>query len=112
MTRNCSKTSAGAVGLFALTLASAGCSLFKPPQEPAPQPPEPRLIAATDRQITLFGELPSDQSAPYQTRMGLGLRQHTFSEEGADFDPDISPSGTRMVLASFIASPPLSLPVP
>ncbi|MFQ5491086.1 MAG: hypothetical protein ACE5GE_10220, partial [Phycisphaerae bacterium] len=80
-------------------LANVACSMLFPPK-PVPQSPQPRLAAATDRQINLFGELPNSHGAPYQTRMGLGLRRHTFTEEGADFDPDIDPAGARMVFAS------------
>lgn len=87
-----------------------GCSLFKEqpvkktqatPEPPAPTPsPRPQLAAARDHQINLFGEMPDRRDVPYFTRTAASLLQHTYSEEGADFDPCISPDGNWMVFAS------------
>ncbi|HRX84117.1 MAG TPA: DPP IV N-terminal domain-containing protein [Phycisphaerae bacterium] len=94
-----------------------GCSVTpKPPAEAMAQPqvappadelpvlpepdPAPRFAAAGDRQINLFGELPNRADVPYFTRTASSLLQHTFAEEGADFDPCISPDGKWMVFAS------------
>lgn len=72
-----------------------------PVEEPvAPADPTPRFAAATDRQVNLFGEMPDRADVPYFTRTAASLLQHTFSEEGADFDPCISPDGKWMVFAS------------
>jgi len=87
-----------------LTCGGVGCG---PARESAPtqQPPRPVLTAARDRQITMFGELPQQAPAPYFTCMWNSLRQHTWAEEGADFDADIESTGRRMVFASTRHSP-------
>ena len=82
-----------------LLVALVGCGP-DPEPEPVQVAPQPVLTAARDGQITMFGELPYSGGAPYETRSSLSLRRHTFAEEGADFDPDVGPSGKRMVFAS------------
>lgn len=92
------------VGVWAVVWMSvlAGCA-----PEPAPQPvqvvqapPRPMLAAARDRDITMFGELPLRGETPYIATGATALRQHTFAEEGADFDPDVDSSGRQLVFAS------------
>jgi len=63
-------------------------------------PPHPMLTAARDDSITLFGDLPMRDGTPYMTRSRLSIDQHTFMEEGADYDPDLDGKGRRMVFAS------------
>jgi hypothetical protein len=97
-------------GGVAVGLTVAGCAQFvrkppagkAPPQaiEPVAPQPRPHLAAARDQQVSVFGELPDRRDVPYFTRTGSSLLQHTFSEEGADFDPAISPDGTWMVFSS------------
>lgn len=65
-----------------------------------PQPPRPGLASARDDAISLFGELPAHDEAPYLNRSRLSLKQHTDAEEGADYDADIDADGTRLVFAS------------
>ena len=67
--------------------------------EPVPDP-TPQLAAARDRDISLFGEIPMRPEVPYFTRTATALTQHTFSEEGADFDPIISRDGKLLVFSS------------
>ncbi|UCG15597.1 MAG: PD40 domain-containing protein [Phycisphaerales bacterium] len=62
--------------------------------------PRPMLSASRDAQITLFGELPDRGEIPFYSRGATSLLRHTFTEEGADFDPNVDPTGERMVFAS------------
>jgi TolB protein len=57
-------------------------------------------VTASQRQINEFGELPDRSDVPYFSRAAVSLRQHTFIQEGSDFDPNLSPNGDRMVFAS------------
>ena len=96
-----------------------GCSMFygPPPQdtqeaelaplpeelemEPEPTPePRPSLAVARNDQISLFGELPNNPEINYFTRTSTSLLQHTFCDEGADFDPYISNDGKWMLFTS------------
>lgn len=65
-----------------------------------PPPPEPRLNATADVQLTLFGEFPDRQRVPFRARSSSPMKQHTFETEGADFDVDVSPDGKYLVFAS------------
>jgi len=50
--------------------------------------------------VNLFGEMPDRGDVPYFTRTASSLLRHTTTEEGADFDPCISPDGKWLVFAS------------
>lgn len=58
------------------------------------------LAAARQHQISMFGDLPDGSDVGYFTRTAMSLRQHTFTEVGADFDVSVAPSGERFVFAS------------
>lgn len=58
------------------------------------------LAAARSNDISLFGDLPGTGAVTYYTRSATSLRQHTFTDVGADFDADISPDGRQLVFAS------------
>ncbi len=90
------------LGFFAAMLVLVGCICSRPVDvEPLPPvEPRPMLSASADAQITLFGELPNRPVVPFYSRDNTSLLRHTFSEEGADFDPHIDPTGTRLVFAS------------
>ncbi len=77
-----------------------GCSARQPQTAWAPPPPRPMLTSARDRQITLFGELPTRDLGQYQSRAQHSLTRHTFVEEGADYDPDLDSTGRRMAFCS------------
>ena len=83
-------------------LLVSGCALLPPlqPQAAAPDQAETVLAAARAKEITIFGDVPARAPAQYRTLTATGLRQHTFAEEGVDFDPDIDRAGQRMVFAS------------
>ena len=48
----------------------------------------------------LFGDLSSTGVQTFQTRAAVSLRQHTFTEAGADFDVTIDRTGERLLFAS------------
>ncbi|MHC4090870.1 MAG: DPP IV N-terminal domain-containing protein [Planctomycetota bacterium] len=79
--------------------STAGCGMGRK-SAPQQQPPRPTLTAARDRQISMFGELPTQAPEPYRSRTWTSLRQHTDAEDGADFDPDLDPTGRRLAFAS------------
>ena len=58
------------------------------------------LAAARDHEINLFGELGEGQRNNYFTRAATSLKQHTFTDIGGDFDPDLDATGQRLVFAS------------
>ena len=58
------------------------------------------LAAARTNQINMFGDLPQADGSNYVGRASMSLTQHTFTEVGADFDPDLNAAGTRMVFSS------------
>lgn len=58
------------------------------------------LASASEREISLFGELPGEKPAGYFTRSATSLRQHTFPDVGADFDADLDSTGRRIIFAS------------
>lgn len=55
--------------------------------------------------IRLFGEPPEGSGIHFEGRAASGLQQHTFTREGADFDPDIDRTGRLLVFASTCHSP-------
>ncbi len=60
----------------------------------------PMLAAARAHQIRMFGEIDDGDQGKYFTRSALSLRQHSFTEVGGDFDPDLDSQGRRVVFAS------------
>jgi dipeptidyl aminopeptidase/acylaminoacyl peptidase len=58
------------------------------------------LVAARANHINMFGDLQQASGSFPAPRSAVSLTQHTFTEVGADFDPDPDPAGTRMVFAS------------
>ncbi len=77
-----------------------GCGSKKDVQTVENSPPQPVLAAATDPQITLFGELPGTPTSDYEARELISLRQNTYPPEGSDFDPCVSRDGKWLVYAS------------
>ncbi len=59
-----------------------------------------RLSAGSVREATLFGDLAKGEDVRYVSRPATGLLQHTFTVEGANFDPDVSADGKHIVFAS------------
>jgi TolB protein len=70
------------------------------PAVAAADPDEPRLASSGDAQLTLFGEFPDRQRIPFHAQASSPMKQHTFENEGADFDVEVSPDGKSIVFAS------------
>lgn len=58
------------------------------------------VAAARANEISLFGDYPLPKGGTAFTRTSMALSQHTFSEVGIDFDPDVSRTGGKIVFAS------------
>ena len=58
------------------------------------------LAAVRAREISMFGDVSDGRGRDYFTRAAGSMRQHTFTELGADTDADIDADGRRMVFSS------------
>ncbi len=58
------------------------------------------LAAARANHVSMFGDLSDRSPTTFFSRTAVSLGRHTFSEVGADFDPDIDATGKRLVFAS------------
>jgi Tol biopolymer transport system component len=99
------KTALRVCRLFAGLLVSfavvGGCVRPIDRDAPVAGPRTHALLAAAEvNQVSMFGDLPGQREGTYFSRTALSLKQHTFTEVGADFDPDIDPTGERIVFAS------------
>ena len=96
---------------FAALLALSGCVSEPPPSaamDPAAEAPAMTTAfapttptiepVAFDGGLSLWGELPGRGSGPVDA--SDNLRQVSFTQEGADFDVAVDPSGERIVFAS------------
>ncbi|MGD8451270.1 MAG: hypothetical protein PVJ57_05575 [Phycisphaerae bacterium] len=50
--------------------------------------------------LPLFGDDPTAEQVPFENRLITNLRQHSFTMEGLDFDPDVDGAGETLVFAS------------
>lgn len=88
-------------GIVSVLVFGGGCACFRQPQGTASRPATKAILAAASaNQINMFGELPWTSPQAPGLRESISLKQHTFSEVGSDFDPDVDPAGTRLVFAS------------
>lgn len=67
------------------------------PQAPAEDAPQP---GAAPRAYDAQPGRDAGAPARFENRARANLVRHTFSESGADFDPDLAPDGTRVYFAS------------
>lgn len=58
------------------------------------------LAAARANRVSMFGEMADTDTSGFTTRPLVSLRQHTFSEEGSDFDVRFNRDGTRIIFSS------------
>lgn len=71
------------------------------PTSAAPSPEQrARAEFASQRDLHLFGQGDLSQGVSFEGRAATDIQQHTSPAEGADFDPDIDPTGERFVFAS------------
>lgn len=60
----------------------------------------PRMAAAPDSDLRLFGQSPTALDVAFEGKAAANLEQHTTPGEGADFDPNVDPTGHNLVFAS------------
>jgi len=56
-------------------------------------------------QTNLYGKLESWKPVQFEAKPFSSLIQHSFSEEGGDYDPDVSPDGKWLVFSTLSHSP-------
>ncbi len=82
-------------------IAAPACITTAPSGQVVESQPPPARLASTDAEpISLFGDLPEHSLDEYRSAPGIALRQHTFTEEGAESDPDMDPTGRFVLYAS------------
>jgi len=86
------------VGL-GLVIFLAGCATY--PGTPLFQRPAP----STSVQTNLYGNLQGWQPVAFDAKPFASLVQHSFCEEGGDFDPSVSPDGRWIVFSSLRHAP-------
>lgn len=86
------------VCMVAAITASSGCAMFGSQGETSNT--RSLLVAARSSGLNMFGEAEGEGNSMYFTRAGGSLRQHTFSEIGADNDVDIDAVGGRIIFSS------------
>ena len=79
-------------------LVIGGCSVNRRHYQPDQQP-------AVQNRNYFYGQLDGWQPVSHVARPFNSLSQHSFSQEGGDFDPDISADGQWMVFTSLRHSP-------
>lgn len=90
-----------ACGAACLATSIMGCSQSRPATTAVGgEVDEASTASARNQEVTVFGELPSQGSSEYVSRSATALLQHTFTEEGNDYDPDVSKDGRLVVFAS------------
>lgn len=89
--------------LFILLLGLlTGCN-----QISAPEAQQPNQASSSEKMMrtNLEGQLDSWQEVSFEAKPFSSLIQHSFCEEGGDFDPDISADGKWLVFSSLQNSP-------
>lgn len=84
-----------------------GCSASRGWSVSAPAKSAPQSSAAVrtespapDRDMLLFGQADPQREVRFEGKASSNLQQHTFSVEGAEYDPAIDPNGRKLVFAS------------
>lgn len=75
------------------------------PAEPSPAIAESPRGWESDRDLLLFGQAGVARDLSFETRAATNLQQHTTISEGADFDPNVDPTGKTLVFASTRHAP-------
>lgn len=88
------------VAIGILAGCQGGLRMDNPQADQGESQPAIRLASTGPGRVTPFGDLPGRNNDDYWTRTLVSLLQHSFTEEGADFDPDINSAGTHLVFAS------------
>ena len=82
--------------LLAAVVVLAGCNWAGPTALEEPQP----VLRPSPAAVYILGHFDGDSAVRFETAAFTGLQQNSFTEVGADTDPDVSPDGKRIVFAS------------
>ncbi len=83
--------------LAALAIAATGCSKMTSAWLNEPQA---AVQPASGQSLDILGQVGTTPAARFETPAYTGLQQNSFTELGADFDPNVSPDGRQIVYAS------------
>ena len=59
-----------------------------------------RDLPGPSRALRLFGDVGTETEISFEGRAAVDFQQHTFPNEGSDFDPGLSPDGTTIAFSS------------
>ena len=82
--------------LAVLVVAATGCSKMGLASLDEPQ----AAIPPTGQSLDILGQVGGAPAVRFETPAYTGLQQNSFTELGADFDPNVSPDGKQIVYAS------------
>jgi len=82
--------------LLGVVVVLAGCNWAGPTALEEPQP----VLRPSPAAVDILGRFDGDSAVRFETAAFTGLQQNSFTEVGADTDPDVSPDGKRIVFAS------------
>lgn len=66
----------------------------------APRPAAAPNLEGTESDLRLFGQTAMARDVEFEGRSATNLEQHTSPGEGADFDPNVDPTGKNLAFAS------------
>ena len=91
-----------ALGMVLLNGCTANVSQPTPitQAEPTAHTSDTQEMGTLTPGLALFGDYPEIEQVPFENRLITNLRQHTFTTEGLDFDPDLAKDGELLVFAS------------
>lgn len=87
------------IALAMAVVLSSGCSYFTS-RAPTPLEEPQALRQPPAERLDILGRFGDMTAARFETVAYTGLAQNSFTEVGADSDPDISPDGSMIVFAS------------
>ncbi|MBN2561857.1 MAG: PD40 domain-containing protein [Phycisphaerae bacterium] len=97
------------IALCATVLISVpGCVMKEWParEEPIAAAPAGHIEESRgNRRVSLFGRGDYARDIVFEGKVVMDLQQHTACGEGADFDPDVGPTGEHLIFASTRHSP-------
>jgi len=84
------------MALLGVAVVLGGCSWAGPTALDEPLP----VRQPSPESLDILGHFGDESAARFETAAYTGLQQNSFTEVGADLDPDVSPNGKTIVFAS------------